>query len=80
MSMPEEVMKFMVGVSSGCDQLVDAVDDENRKSAIKALVKCAMGCMALTSVPGFDRLGIERPLGEGEEDEFKEKLLKLVEC
>ena len=77
-NMPQEILGVFVKISASCDQLVDAVEDENKKAAMKALVKCAMANIHLCRLDGIDKLGVEVVLDEDEEKEFKSKLLDLL--
>lgn len=65
-------------MASSCEQLADAVEDENKKAVLKALIKCAMSNMHLFRLEGMDKLGIELILSEDDEEEFKNKLTELL--
>ena len=76
--MPQEGLGVFVKMASSCEQLADAVEDKNKKSALKALIKCAMSNMHLFRLEGMDKLGIEIVLNEEDEEKFKNELTELL--
>lgn len=76
--MPPEGLGIFVKMASSCEQLSDAVEDKNKKAALRALIKCAMSNMHLFRLEGMDKLGIELILFEEDEEKFKNELTELL--
>ena len=76
--MSQEIVGVFAKISASCDQLADAVEDENKKAAMRALVKCAMANIHLCRLKGIEQFGIEPVFQKDEEEEFKSKLLDLL--
>ena len=76
--MPPEGLGIFMKMASSCDQLSDAVEDKNKKAALRALIKCAMSNMHLFRLEGMEKLGIEIVLNEEDEEKFKKDLTELL--
>ena len=76
--MPQEIVGIFMKMASSCDQLSDAVEDKNKKGALRALIKCAMSNMHLFRLEGMNKFGIELILHEDDEEKFKKELTELL--
>ena len=76
--MSKEIGGVFVKMASSCEQLSDAVEDKNKKTALRALIKCAMANMHLFRLEGMDKLGLELILSKDDEEKFKKELTELL--
>ena len=71
--------KYLNTAGNSCIRLIDAVDDDNKRTTIKELIECSIAIIKFYKVPGADQTGIVMDLDDKEMDEFENNLLKLIE-